>query len=218
MATTLSEDQAQALDIGLKFLGEEYEAYQKESKTYMISCGLAGHMGLKSNFSLMMMKLVLKDVAQMAQSPPEKPLVYYLECTRKFVDKDVRILLSMDKGDNLISFEPPFVTTCYSLSPGWVYDAPLPDDPTRIEGMYMSWAMKYIITLDQQIMVTGFGLVFNQHCTYKSWQSKGPYLAQIFKNILAKYGEQRLDGLNSFVEGADGQMSPTESGELLQMD
>ena len=40
----------------------------------------------------------------------------------------------------------------------------------------------------------------------------------MFKNILAKYGEQRLDGLNSFVEGADGQMSPTESGELLQMD
>ena len=46
----------------------------------------------------------------------------------------------MDKGDNFISFEPAFVTTCYSLAEGWVYGAPLPEDPARIEGMYMSWA------------------------------------------------------------------------------
>ena len=113
----------------------------------------------------------------------------------------------MNKGDNFISFEPAFVTTCYSLAEGWVYDAPLPEYPARIEGMYMSWAMKYIITLDQQIKVTGFGLVFNQHCTGKSRMSKGPYLAQIFKQLLAKYGEHKLDGFNSFVEQSDGQRS-----------
>ena len=82
---------------------------------------------------------------------------------------------------------------------------PLPVDPSKMEGMYMSWAMKYIITLDKHIKVTGFGLVFNQHCTDKSRLSKGPYLAHIFKQLLAKYGEQQLDGLNSFVENADGQ-------------
>ena len=122
----------------------------------------------------------------------------------------------MDKGDSFISFEPAFLAFCYSLAEGWVYDAPLPEDPTRIEGMYCSWAMKYIITLDQQIMVTGFGLVFNQFCTDKSRLSKGPYMANIFKQLLAKYGEQRLDGLNSLVERVDSQMSPTESFELLQ--
>ena len=80
-------------------------------------------------------------------------------------------------------------------------------------GMYMSWAMKYIITLDQQIKVTGFGLVFYQFYRDKSRLSKGPYLAQIFKQLLAKYGEQQLDGLNSFVENADGQSC--SSFELL---
>ena len=100
-------------------------------------------------------------------------------------------LLSMDKGDNLISFEPPFVTTCYDLAPGWRLDAP------DWQGMYMSWAMKYIITLDQQIQVTGFGLIFKQSCTDKSRLSKGPYLANMFKQLLAKIGEQSLDGFNS---------------------
>ena len=46
----------------------------------------------------------------------------------------------MDKGDNFISFGPAFLAFCYSLAEGWVYDAPLPEDPARIEGMYMSWA------------------------------------------------------------------------------
>ena len=32
------------------------------------------------------------------------------------------------------------MTTCYSLAQGWVYGAPLPEDPARIEGMYMSCA------------------------------------------------------------------------------
>ena len=71
---------------------------------------------------LMMGELVLKDLQQ---TPMQSPLVYYLECTRQFVDnKDTNCFLPMDKGDNLISFEPPFVTTCYGLAPGWVYDAP----------------------------------------------------------------------------------------------
>ena len=105
----------------------------------------------------------------------------------------------MDKGDNFISFEPAFLPFCYSLAEGWVYDAPLPEDPSKMEGMYMSWAMKYIITLDQQIKVTGFGLVFNQHCTGQSRWSKGPYLAKIFRELLAKLGELKLQGFNSFV-------------------
>ena len=102
----------------------------------------------------------------------------------------------MDKADNFISFEPAFLAFCYSLAEGWVYDAPLPEDPARIEGMYMSWAMKYSITLDQQIKVTEFG---NQFCTDKSRLSKGPYMAHICKQLLAKFGEQQLDGLNSLV-------------------
>ena len=112
----------------------------------------------------------------------------------------VNPLLSMDKGDNLISFEPPFVTTCYDHAENWVFDAPL-DDGNEYGGMYMSWAMKYIITLHQQIQVTGFGLVFNQVCTDKSRVSKGPYLAHLFKQLLAKIGEQSLDGLNSRFDG-----------------
>ena len=59
--------------------------------------------------------------------------------------------------------------------------------------------MKYIINLDKQIKVTGFGLVFNQHCTDQSRRSKGPYLAKIFRELLAKLGEQKLQGFNSFV-------------------
>ena len=115
----------------------------------------------------------------------------------------------MDKGDNLISFEAPFATRCYDKADPWVFDAPL-DEGGEYEGMYMSWAMKYIITLDQQIKVAGFGLVFNQFCTDKSRLSKGPYMAHIFKQLLAKSGEQQLDGLNSLVEQADGHSSPFE--------
>ena len=206
--STVTQDQAQALAIGFTVLGEGYEAYQKDSKTYQISMGMASSSKDYNKMALFMVaELVLKDVQK---SPLEKPIVHYLECTRKFVDKENSIFLSMDKGDNLIFVEPPFVTTCYSLAEGWVYDAPLPEDPARIEGMYMSWAMKYSITLDQQIKVTGFGLVFNQFCTDKSRLSKGPYLAHIFKQLLAKLGEKQLDGLNSFVEQADGHSSPFE--------
>ena len=75
-----------------------------------------------------------------------------------------------------------------------MFDAPL--DGGEYEGMYMSWAMKYIITLNQEIQVTGFGLIFNQSCTDKSRVSKGPYLAQLFKQLLAKIAEKRLQGLN----------------------
>ena len=149
------------------------------------------------NAMLMMGELVLKDLQQ---SPHERPLVYYLECARKFVHCPNQPLLSMDKGDNLISFEPPFVTTCYDHAENWVFDAPL-DDGNEYGGMYMSWAMKYIITLHQQIQVTGFGLVFNQVCTDKSRVSKGPYLANLFKELLAMIGEQNLDGLNSRLDG-----------------
>ena len=109
-----------------------------------------------------------------------------------------------------MTFEPPFVTTCYDLAEGYVFDAPLPEDTSMIEGMCMSWAMRYIITLDQQIKVTGFGFVFNQFCTDKSRLSTGPYMAHIFKQLLAKFGEQQLDGLNSLVEQADGHSSPFE--------
>ena len=116
----------------------------------------------------------------------------------QFVDnKDTNCFPPMDKGDNLISFEPPFITSCYDIAPGWVFDAPIDGD--EYEGMYMSWAMKYIITLNQEIQVTGFGLVFNQHCTDRSRLSKEPYLAEIFKQLLAKLGEKKLDGLNSYV-------------------
>ena len=169
------------------------------SKTYKISMGLISKNRNGAKMALLKMgELVLKDLQQ---SPLQKPLVYYLECTRKFVCGPNQCLLSMDKGDNLISFEPPFVTTCYDLAEGWVFDAPLPHDETKIEGMYMSWAMKYIVTLDKRIQVTGFGLVFNQLCTDKSRVSKGPYIANLFKELLAKIGEQTLDGLNSRLDG-----------------
>ena len=150
---------------------------------------------------MMMAELVLKDVAQ---TPLQQPLMYYLECTRKFVDKDVRILLSMDKGDNLISFEPPFATGVYGLADGWVYDAPLPEDPSRMEGMYMSWAMKYIITLQKQIQVTGFGLVFNQHCTGQSRYAKAPYLAKIFRELLGTIAEAKFQGSHQLCDQRQG--------------
>ena len=56
----------------------------------------------------------------------------------------------------------------------------------------------------------GGGLVFNQFCTDKSRLPKGPYMAHIFKQLLANFGEQQLDGLNSLVEQADGHSSPFE--------
>ena len=102
------------------------------------------------------------------------PLAVYLEAKKCFRFNQSHVFLSLDKGDNLLSFEPPFVTTCYEAAPGYKYDAPLPDNPQVIEGMYMSWAMKYIITMDKQLKVTGFGLVFNQWCTEKSRASKSP--------------------------------------------
>ena len=105
----------------------------------------------------------------------------------------------MNKGDNFISFEPAFLAFCYSLAEGWVYDAPLPEDPSRMEGMYMSWAMKYIITLQKQIRITGFGLVFNQHCTGQSKYAKAPYLAKIFRELLGTLAEAKLQGFTSFV-------------------
>ena len=143
-----------------------------------------------------MAQLVLQDVAQ---SPLQQPKVYYMECIKKTHGCLQEDLLGMDKGDNLISFEPPFATSCFHLAQGWVYDAPHPKHPDKMEGMYMSWAMKYIITLDKHIKVTGFGLVFNQHCTGQSRWSKGPYLAKIFRELLAKLGELKLQGFNSFV-------------------
>ena len=102
-----------------------------------------------------------------------------------------------------MSFEPPFVTTCYDLAEGYVFDAPSFHDESKMEGMYMSWAMKYIVTRDKRIQVTGFGLVFNQTCTAKSRASKGPYIANLFKELLAKIGEHSLDGLNSRLDGGD---------------
>ena len=96
-----------------------------------------------------------------------------------------------------------------------MYDAPLPEDPAKMEGMYMSWAMKYIITLDKQIKVTGFGLVFNQHCTDRSRLSKEPYLAEIFKQLIANYGEKKLDGLNSYVtEHSEGPSFASATSEV----
>ena len=87
----------------------------------------------------------------------------------------------MDKGDNLISFESPFVTTCYDHAENsWVFDAPL-DDGNEYGGMYMSWAIEYIKTLHQQLQIIGFGLVFDQVCTDKSMLSKGQYLAAVIK-------------------------------------
>ena len=64
----------------------------------------------------------------------------------------------------------------------------------------------------------GGGLVFNQFCTDKSRLSKGPYLAHIFKQLLAKLGEKQLDGLNSFVEQADGHSSPFELKTVQGLD
>ena len=145
---------------------------------------------------MMMAELVLRDVAQ---TPLQQPLVYYMECTKKTTGILKEILLGMDKGDNLISFEPPFATGVYGLADGWVYDAPLPEDPSKMEGMYMSWAMKYIITLDKHIKVTGFGLVFNQHCTGQSRYAKAPYLAKIFRELLGTLAEAKLQGFTSFV-------------------
>ena len=73
----------------------------------------------------------------------------------------------------------------------------------------MSWRMKYIITLDSQLIVTGFGLVFNQHCTDRSKLSKEPYLVQIFNKQLADLGEKSLDGLNSHVLGQRPSEAPS---------
>ena len=210
-APELTDTQSQALQVGFSFLGKEYQGLQEQSKTYEVSSPLSSLDNKdRQKGTLMMAQLVLQDVAQ---SPLQQPKVYYMECIKKthgWLEED---LLGMDKGDNLISFEPPFATSCFHLAQDWVYDAPHPTYPDKMEGMYMSWAMKYIITIDQQVKVTGFGLVFNQHCTGKSRLSKGPYLAHIFKLLLAKYGEQCLDGLISFVGNADGQRSPPK--ELL---
>ena len=89
----------------------------------------------------------------------------------------------MDKGDNFISFEPAFLAFCYSLAEGWVYDAPLPEDPARIEGMYMSWARavegRYSTVAQRAVLAKRLpGL-----------------LALISKQLIAKFGEQQLDGL-----------------------
>ena len=159
---------------------------------------------------MMMAELVLQDVAQ---TPLQQPLVYYMECTKKTTGVLKEILLGMDKGDNLISFEPPFATGVYGLADGWVYDAPLPEDPSRMEGMYMSWAMKYIITLQKQIKVTEFGLVFNQHCTGQSRWSKGPYLAKIFRELGGRLLEMKLQTCNNF--GATSQTAGTSSHSSL---
>ena len=185
IGSSISQEQLQVFLTGFTFLGDEYEEHQRASTTYKISMGLISkHKQVQQRALWRMGDLVLQDLQQ---GPGEVPLVYYLECTRKFVA--VNPLLSMDKGDNLISFEPPFVTTCYDHAENWVFDAPL-DDGNEYGGMYMSWAMKYIINLHQQIQVTGFGLVFNQVCTDKSRVSKGPYLAAALqKKLMAKSGE-----------------------------
>ena len=187
IGSSISQEQLKVFLTGFKFLGDEYEDLHRASKTYKISIGLISKNKQDQHRALWTMgQLVLQDLQQVQG---EMPLAYYLECTRKFTPGPNQPFLTMDKGDNLISFEPPFISNIYSQAKGWVYDAPP-------EGMYMSWAMKYIITLDQAIQVTGFGLIFNQVCTDKSRLSKGPYLAHLFKQLLAKIGEKGLDGFN----------------------
>ena len=91
--STVTQDQAQALAIGFTVLGEGYEAYQKDSKTYQISMGMASSSKDYNKMALFMMaELVLKDVQQ---SPLEKPVVYYLECTRKFGEQQLDGLNSL---------------------------------------------------------------------------------------------------------------------------
>ena len=96
----------------------------------------------------------------------------------------------------------------YSKAKGWVYDAPP-------EGMYMSWAMKYIITLEQELQVTGFGLIFNQVCTDKSRPSKGPYLAHLFNQLLAKLGAKGLDGFNARQEASSSSRQEADAQPCL---
>ena len=63
--STVTQDQAQALAIGFTVLGEGYEAYQKDSKTYQISMGMASSSKDYNKMALFTMaELVLKDVQQ----------------------------------------------------------------------------------------------------------------------------------------------------------
>ena len=79
-----------------------------------------------------------------------------------------------------------------------MYDAPLPEDPARIEGMYMSWAR----AVEGRYSTVAQRAVLAKRLT--------GLLALISKQLLAKFGEQQLDGLNSLVEQADGHSSPFE--------
>ena len=106
-APELTDAQSLALQQGFSYLGKEYAGLQDKSTAFEISNLLSSPDNKdRQKGTLMMAQLVLQDVAQ---SPLQQPKVYYMECIKKthgWLEED---LLGMDKGDNLISFEPPFV-------------------------------------------------------------------------------------------------------------
>ena len=78
----------------------------KKSKTYAISMGLISMDPEEIKTAMLMMgELVLKDLQQ---TPMQSPLVYYLECTRKFGEQQLDGLNSLvEQADGHSSpFEP----------------------------------------------------------------------------------------------------------------
>ena len=146
---------------------------------------------------LMMGELVLKDSRL---KPTATPIVHYYECTSRWLTHETNAFLNMDRGDSIMTFDAPFINTSFWESKEVKYDAPNKDNNNVMEGMHMCWGMKYIITTEKELKVTGSGLVFLQNCTPGSRVSKGPYIAALFRELLAKIGESKLDGLNEKVE------------------
>ena len=123
--------------------------------------------------------------------------VWYYEVVQRFHMGVSPIFLSVDQGESLMCFDPPFVNHLFGESKDIKYDYvnpnPSEEDTAKgfTSGQRMVFAMKYKI-IDKHLTVDGVGLIFLQMCTPSSRHTKSPYLSQVFRELMAHVGERNL--------------------------